>query len=213
MPEQDFIIVGAGSAGCLLANRVSADPGNRVLLLEAGGADWNPLLRVPLLAGLMYYWKATNWNYKTEVDPGLNGRSLAWPRGRVLGGSSSINGMMYMRGNRRDYDDWRQLGLTGWGYADVLPHFRRFERNLSHPADKVFHGRDGELFTEQARGENPLYRAWLDAGFAAGFRANDDFNGAEQEGLGFYDFNIHEGRRISAATAFLHPVQNRPNLR
>jgi choline dehydrogenase len=213
MADSDFIVVGAGSAGCLLANRLSADPHNRVILLEAGGSDWNPLIGVPLLAGLMYYVRSINWNYRIEADPGLNGRAILWPRGKVLGGCSSINAMMYMRGHRRDYDDWRQLGLTGWSYEDLLPYFKAFERNLSHLGDDTYHGRRGELVTERAAPDNPLYLAWLNAAFAAGFPANDDFNGAEQEGLGFYDFNIHKGRRVSAATAFFRPVQARPNLR
>jgi choline dehydrogenase len=213
MADADFVIVGAGAAGCLLANRLSADPRNRVALLEAGGRDRNPLISVPLLAGFLYYLKSLNWPYRTERDPGLNGRSLVWPRGRVLGGSTAINGMMYMRGHRRDYDDWRQLGLTGWGYDDVLPLFKAFERNLSHPDDDIHHGRTGELVTQKARGENVLYRAWLAAAFAEGCPANEDFNGASQEGLGFYDFNIDAGRRVTAATAFLRPAERRPNLR
>jgi choline dehydrogenase len=213
MAEADFIIVGAGAAGCLLANRLSADPANRVLLLEAGGRDRNPLIRVPLLAGFLYYVKSLNWPYRTEPDPGLNGRSLVWPRGRVLGGSTAINGMMYMRGHPRDYDDWRQLGLAGWSYEDVLPLFRAFERNASHPGADTYHGRAGELFTEKARGDNPLYAAWLEAAYAAGMPANDDNNGAVQEGLGLYDFNIERGRRVSSAAAFLHPSETRPNLR
>jgi choline dehydrogenase len=208
----DVVVIGAGSAGCLLANRLSADPGRRVVLLEAGGRDRNPLTRVPLLAGLVYYLPSLNWGYRTAPDPGLNGRSLPWPRGRVLGGSSTINGMMYMRGHRRDYDGWRQLGLDGWGYDDVLPYFKAFERNLSHPDDHFFHGRDGELVTAQARGANPLYQAWLAAAAACGLPASDDHNAAVQDGLGLYDFNIANGRRVSAATAFLRPVAGRANL-
>jgi choline dehydrogenase len=208
----DFIVVGGGSAGCLLANRLSADPANTVVLLEAGGRDRNPLTRVPLLAGLVYYLSSINWGYRTEPDPGLGGRALAWPRGKVLGGCSTINGMMYMRGHRRDYDDWRQLGLTGWGYADVLPYFKAFERNLSHPEDAIYHGRDGELVTAKATGTNPLYQAWLAAAAAAGFPQSVDHNGPEQEGLGFYDFNIDRGRRVTSATAFLSPVAGRRNL-
>jgi choline dehydrogenase len=169
-PEADFIVIGAGAAGCLLANRLSADPKNRVVLLEAGPRDRNPLIGVPLLAGFLYYLKSLNWPYRTEPDPGLNGRSLVWPRGRVLGGSTAINGMMYMRGHRRDYDDWRQLGLTGWSYEDVLPLFKSFERNRSHPGAEAYHGRDGDLFTEKARGENPLYAAWLAAAYATSRR-------------------------------------------
>jgi choline dehydrogenase len=213
MSDAEFIVVGAGAAGCLLANRLSADPRNRVILLEAGGRGRNPLIGVPLLAGLVYYMKSLNWSYRTEPDAGLAGRSLRWPRGRVLGGSTTINGMMYMRGHRRDYDDWCKLGLEGWGYEDVLPLFKRFEHNRSHLDKDDDHGRDGELFTEKARGENPLYGAWLRAAYAAGMPANDDVNGLEQEGLGLYDFNIEKGRRVSAATAFLDPIRNRPNLR
>lgn len=209
--DADYIVVGAGSAGCLLANRLSADPNVRVLLLEAGAKDWNPLIRIPLVAGLLYYLPSLNWGYETEAVPGLDGRKLVWPRGRVLGGSTAINGMMYMRGHRSDYDQWRQMGLAGWGYDDVLPLFKRFERNVSHRDD--FHGTDGELWTERAPGDNPLYHAWLEAAFAAGFKPNPDVNGAEQEGLGFYDFNIRNGRRVSAAAAFLAPVRQRPNLR
>jgi len=214
MPEHvaDFVIIGAGSAGCLLANRLSADPATTVVLLEAGGHDRNPVTRVPLLAGVAYYLKSINWGYVTEPDPGLNGRSLRWPRGKVLGGCTSINGMMYMRGHRRDYDDWRQMGLAGWSYADVLPYFKAFERNLSHLDDGFYHGRNGELVTERASGDNALYRAFLDAAVAAGYPANDDHNGRDQEGLGFYDFNIDRGRRVTAATAFLKPIAHRRNL-
>ena len=207
----DYIIIGAGAAGCLLANRLSADPGARVLLLEAGARDWNPLIRVPMMAGLLYYMKSLNWGYETVPQPGLGGRKLGWPRGRVLGGSTAINGMMYIRGNRLDYDGWRQDGLAGWGYDDVLPHFTAFERNVSDH-DPAFHGDDGELWTERARGENPIYRAWLDSAVAAGFPRNRDFNGHDQEGVGLYDFNIRAGRRVSAAAAFLAPVRARPNL-
>lgn len=209
--DADYIIVGAGSAGCLLANRLSADPSVRVLLLEAGSRDWNPLIRVPMMAGLLYYMKSLNWGYETVAQVGLGGRGLVWPRGRVLGGSTAINGMMYIRGNRLDYDGWRQSGLTGWGYDDVLPHFRAFEHNVG-AHDPAFHGHDGELWTERARGDNPIYRAWLDSAAAAGFTANPDFNGATQEGIGLYDFNIRDGRRVSAASAFLAPVRSRPNL-
>lgn len=207
----DYVIVGAGSAGCLLANRLSADPRNRVVLLEAGGRDWNPLIRVPMVAGLLYFMRSLNWGYETAPSPGLNGRALVWPRGKVLGGSTAINGMMYMRGHARDYDQWRQSGLVGWGYEDVLPFFRRFECNVSH-ADR-YHGAEGELWTEQAKGDHPLYRAWLACAQQAGFAPNPDFNGADQEGVGLYDFNIRNGRRVSAATAFLDPIRHRPNMR
>jgi choline dehydrogenase len=211
--DADYIVVGAGAAGCLLANRLSADLHTRVLLLEAGSRDWNPLIRVPMVAGLLYFMPSLNWGYRTTPQTHLGGRELLWPRGRVLGGSTAINGMMYIRGHRRDYDGWRARGLPGWGYDDLLPLFRSFERNLSHPENDAYHGRDGELTTVQASGDHPIYRAWLEAACAAGLRANDDFNGPEQEGVGVYDFNVHRGRRVSAATAFLQPVRSRRNLR
>ena len=207
----DYIIVGAGSAGCVLANRLSADPTRRVLLIEAGGSDRNPVFTIPLLAGVAYFWKSTNWNYETVPQAHLGGRRIKWPRGKVLGGSSTINGMMYMRGNAADYDAWAALGLPGWSYADVLPYFKRSQKATNRKGSP-FHGTDGELVSRRAGGSNPLYASFLEAGKAAGFAANDDFNGASQEGLGFYDFNIRDGRRESSATAFLRPVLDRPNL-
>lgn len=211
MDTFDYIIVGAGSAGCVLANRLSQDPANSVLLVEAGGSDRNPLFSVPLLAGVAYWHKPTNWNYTTTAQTHLDGRKIKWPRGKVLGGSSTINGMMYMRGNAADYDQWAQTGLTGWGYDDVLPYFRRSESNPERPGDP-FHGQDGPLAVKKAKGENPLYQDFLAAGIARGAPPNDDFNGAVQEGLGFYDFNTRGGRRESSATAFLRPAMTRKNL-
>lgn len=210
MDSFDYVIVGAGSAGCVLADRLSAD-GASVLLVEAGGGDRNPLFRVPLLAGVAYWHKATNWNYETAPQPGLDGRRIKWPRGKVLGGSSTINGMMYMRGHAADYDRWAQGGLTGWGYDDVLPYFRRSEDNPERPGDP-FHGQGGPLRVTRAQGENPLYADFLAAGRADGAPSNDDFNGADQVGLGLYDFNVKDGRRVSSATAFLRPAMSRPNL-
>ena len=207
----DFIIVGAGSAGCVLANRLSEDGRHSVLLVEAGGSNRNPVFTIPLLAGVAYWHKASNWNYVTTPQPGLDGRAIKWPRGKVLGGSSTINGMMYMRGNAADYDQWAQGGCTGWSYADVLPYFRRSEDNPERP-DDPFHGQGGPLRVEKAKGQNPLYDAFLAAGIGEGARPNADFNGVEQEGLGLYDFNIRHGRRESSATAFLTPALNRPNL-
>jgi choline dehydrogenase len=211
--EADYVIVGAGSAGCLLANRLSRDPSCRILLIEAGPRDWNPLIRVPLLAGLLYYLPSLNWGYETAPQGHMDDRRIVWPRGKVVGGSSAINGMMYMRGHRDDYRRWRQMGLKGWDYEDVLPAFRAFEGAASHPDGEAWHGRDGELFTEKAAGDHPLYKAWLAAAEEAGFRANEDFNGADQEGVGLYDFNIRKGRRVSAATAFLSPLKGRRNFR
>ena len=207
----DFIIVGAGSAGCVLANRLSEDARNSVLLIEAGGSDRNPLFSVPLLAGVAYWHKPTNWNYLTVPQPGLDQRQIKWPRGKVLGGSSTINGMMYMRGNAADYDQWAQAGCGGWSYADVLPYFRRSEDNPERP-DNPFHGQGGPLHVQKARAQNPLYHSFITAGMAEGAGANADFNGAAQEGLGIYDFNIRNGRRVSSATAFLRPALQRRNL-
>jgi choline dehydrogenase len=211
--EADYVIVGAGAAGCLLANRLSADPARRVILLEAGPRDWNPLIRVPMLAGLLYYLPSINWGYETAPQTNLSDRRIVWPRGKVLGGSTAINGMMYMRGHRDDYRRWRGMGLEGWDHEDVLPAFKAFERNVSHPDGDAWHGRRGELFTEKAAGRHPLYRAWIAAALEAGCAANEDFNGPEQEGVGLYDFNIRAGRRVSAASAFLTPVRRRTNLR
>ncbi|MCX5577703.1 GMC family oxidoreductase [Kaistia terrae] len=207
----DYIIVGAGSAGCVLANRLSEDGRHSVLLLEAGGKDSNPLIKVPMVSGLIYFWKSINWNYATTPQPHLEGRAINWPRGKVLGGSSSINGMMYMRGHRADYDGWGNRGLPGWSYADILPYFRRSEGHLERSAD-AYHGTGGPLAVIKAKGENPLYGEFLKAGIGEGFVANDDFNGPDQEGLGLYDFNIRNGRRESTATAFLRPARGRANL-
>ena len=210
--DADYIIIGGGAAGALLANRLSSAPENKVLLLEAGGRPVNPLIKIPLVAGLLYHWPGLNWGYETTPQKHMNDRAIVWPRGKVLGGSTAINGMMYMRGHRSDYDQWAQLGLKGWSYDDVLPHFRAFERNVSHKSGDQYHGRNGELHTEKAKGDHPLYRAWLEAGAAAGFPENEDFNGEKQEGLGLYDFNIKDGRRVTAASAFLDPVRHRQNL-
>jgi choline dehydrogenase len=206
----DFIIIGAGSAGCVLANRLSADPANRVLLLEAGGRDRNPLFRLPMLMGKLFHSGIYNWHYHTEPEPHLNGRSLYWPRGKVLGGTSTINGMIYVRGNRHDYDRWSQMGLPGWSYDEVLPAFRRSESHLQRNGE--FHSGDGELTVCRARGHNLLMDVFCQAGREAGYPLNDDFNGASQEGFGRYDFTIRKGKRWSTSWAFLRPVLHRPNL-
>jgi choline dehydrogenase len=207
----DYIVVGAGSAGCVLANRLSARRELKVLLIEAGPRDWNPVFRVPIMAGRLFLGRYCNWGFETEPEPHLNGRRIPWPRGRVLGGSSAINGMIYTRGNRLDYDGWAQLGLTSWSYERVLPLFRRSERHYGGADD--FHGADGELPVGPPTSRNPLFEAFVQAGTQAGYRANPDFNGAEQEGVGRYDYNIRDGQRWSSARSFLDPVRERRNLR
>ncbi len=206
----DHIIVGAGSAGCVIANRLSENPDCRVLLIEAGGKDRNFLFRLPMLMGKLFHSGIYNWRYDTEPEEHLNGRSLYWPRGKVLGGSSTINGMVYVRGNPHDYDRWAQAGLPGWSYDEVLPAFLRSEGHIQR--NGAYHNTDGELTVCRARGWNPLLDVFCEAGNEAGHPLNDDFNGAEQEGVGRYDFNIRNGRRWSSSFAFLRPVLKRPNL-
>jgi choline dehydrogenase len=206
----DYVVVGAGSAGCVLANRLSADPNRRVLLIEAGGRDRHPLVELPMLMGKLMHSRLYNWQYETEPEPELDGRRIYWPRGKALGGSSTINGMIYIRGNRRDYDRWSQMGLPGWSYAEVLPYFRKSERHVERRDD--FHGADGPLTVCRARGKNPLFDMFVEAGRQAGYVVNDDFNGGDQEGFGRYDFTIRDGKRCSTSKAFLRPVLNRANL-
>lgn len=208
--KYDYIIVGAGSAGCVIANRLSGNPDCSVLLVEAGGRDRNPLFRLPMLMGKLFQSGIYNWRYYTDPVPTLNNRSLYWPRGKVLGGSSTINGMLYVRGNQHDYDRWAQSGLSGWSYDDVLPAFRRSESHLQR--DDEYHSTDGELTVCRARGSNILNDIFIKAGGEAGHPITDDFNGKNQEGFGHYDFNIKKGKRWSASSAFLHPVSDRPNL-
>ena len=209
-PSYDYVIVGAGSAGCVLANRLSADPDCSVLLVEAGGPDRNPLFRLPMLMGRLFHSGIYNWRYHTEPVPGLDGRSLYWPRGKVLGGSSTINGMVYVRGNRHDYDRWAQMGLAGWSHDDVLPAFLRSEAHVQR--EDACHGTSGELTVCRARGANPLFDLFIEAGRQAGHPVNDDFNGEVQEGCGRYDFTIRRGKRWSTSFAFLRPVRHRRNL-
>ena len=209
--EADFVIVGAGSAGCVLANRLSADPKTRVLLIEAGGRDWNPWIHIPVGYFKTIHNPSVDWCYKTEPDPGLGGRSIEWPRGKVLGGSSSLNGLLYVRGQSQDYDRWRQMGNPGWGWDDVLPLFRRSENN-ERGAD-AFHGNEGPLSVSNMRIQRPITDAWVAAAQAAGYPFNPDYNGADQEGVGFFQLTSRNGRRCSAAVAFLNPVKSRENLR
>jgi choline dehydrogenase len=209
--EFDYIIVGAGSAGCVLANRLSADPNVKVLLLEAGGKDNSILIRMPAGVGALISQKsAHNWWLETEGQTHLKNRKLYWPRGKVLGGSSSINGMIYIRGHARDYDQWRQLGLEGWSYADVLPYFKRSEANEN--GGDEFHGGEGPLAVSNGHSQVPLFKTFIEAGKQAGHPQTDDFNGAQQEGFGPYQLTIKDGERWSAAAAYLRPVLGRPNL-
>jgi choline dehydrogenase len=208
--EFDVVVVGAGSAGCALAGRLSEDPTLRVLLLEAGGSD--DVLEVQIPAGLYKTWRTRlDWNYTTEPQPGLGGRKLFWPRGKLLGGSSSINAMIYIRGARADYDEWAELtGDKSWSYEHVLPLFRRMEDN-ARGADR-FHGVGGPLRVEDLRSPHPWTRAVVQSAVAAGYPRNDDFNGETQEGVGQYQVTQKRGRRWSSAAAYLHPAERRPNL-
>lgn len=209
--DADFIIVGAGSAGCVLANRLSANPAHTVVLVEAGGRDLNPWIHVPVGYFRTIHNPAVDWCYKTEADPGLNGRSIEWPRGKVLGGSSSLNGLLYVRGQPQDYDRWRQMGNPGWGWDDVLPLFKRAETN-ERGAD-AHHGDQGPLYVSDMRLERPITDAWVAAAQAAGYPFNPDYNGADQEGVGYFQLTARNGRRCSAAVAYLNPIKSRPNLR
>lgn len=211
MTDADFIIVGGGSAGCVLANRLSADPRNNVLLLEAGGRDTSPMIHMPMGVTETVPGKAVNWQYWTVPQKHLNSRRMYQPRGKVLGGSSSINGMLCIRGHRSDYEGWRDAGCVGWGYADVLPYFKKLE---SHERDDPeFHGKTGPLKIRRNTSTNALGPATLSAAAEAGFPATDDFNGRDFEGFGTFDVNIVNGRRQSTAVAFLGPALKRPNLR
>ncbi len=205
----DYIIVGAGSAGCVLANRLSTDPAIRVLLLEAGGPDSKMEIPVP---GAFYklFKTEVDWNYSSTPQPGLNGRSLFMPRGKTLGGSSSINAMIYIRGHRTDFDRWAELGNPGWDFESVLPYFRRSEDFLDG-AD-AFHGEGGGLTVSRARFPHEMGEAFIQAAGALGFERNNDFNSEHQSGFGRFHVNIRDGKRCSAAVAFLHPVMHRPNL-
>ena len=205
----DYIIIGAGSAGCVLANRLSEDPTVKVLLLEAGGRDTAKNIHVPLGFPRLYKGRC-DWAYYTEPETHLGNRNLYWPRGKVLGGSSSINAMIYIRGHRYDYDRWRDLGNPGWGYADVLPYFKKSEDQELGASE--YHGAGGPLHVSNLRSINPLCDAFVEASQEAGFNRNTDFNGESQEGFGFYQVTQWQGKRHSAAVAFLHPAMRRPNL-
>ncbi len=207
----DYIIVGAGSAGCVLANRLSEDPAVRVCLIEAGKKDTSLMVRMPAgLANLLPEENPQNWGFWTAPQKHMNDRKLFWPRGRGWGGSSSINGMIYIRGHASDYDQWRQSGLRGWGYEDVLPYFRRSEG--LEGCEDAFHGADGPLKISESPMSSPVYDAFVQAGVDAGYPVTKDFNGAQQEGFGPYQRNIHNGERWSSSFAYLRPALKRKNL-
>jgi choline dehydrogenase len=208
--EFDYIIVGAGSAGCVLANRLTADGKYSVLLLEAGPRDTNPWIHIPLGYGRLFKEKAVNWMYQTEPEPGLNGRNVFQPRGKTLGGSSSINGLLYVRGQHEDYDRWRQHGNLGWGFDDVLPYFKKAEDQTRGADD--FHGTGGPLPVSNLGHPDPISAAFVEAAVEAGIPRNPDFNGATQEGAGFFQTTTRGGRRASTAVAYLRPAKTRANL-
>ena len=208
--EFDYVIVGAGSAGCVLANRLSADGRHSVLLLEAGPRDNNLWIHVPLGYGKLFKEKTVNWMYQTEPEPGLNGRQVFQPRGKVLGGSSSINGLLYVRGQHEDYDRWRQHGNTGWGFDDVLPYFKKAEDQQRGADD--YHGAGGPLPVSDMLHADPLSGAFINAAVEAGIPDNPDFNGATQEGAGWFQTTTRNGRRASTARSYLRPAKGRRNL-
>ena len=207
----DYIVVGAGSAGCVLANRLTASGRYRVLLLEAGPRNLHPWLHIPLGYGKLFTDRRYNWCYQTEPQAECHGRNVIAPRGKVLGGSSSINGLIYIRGQAGDFDHWRQLGNAGWSFDDVLPYFRKAEGN--ERGANEFHGGDGPLGVSDVRDEHPLAKAFIAAAIEAGHRRNDDFNGAAQEGAGYYQTTMRGGVRSSTAAAYLKPARGRANLR
>ncbi|ARV57531.1 choline dehydrogenase [Nostocales cyanobacterium HT-58-2] len=209
MTQYDYVVIGAGSAGCVLANRLTEDSETTVLLLEAGGPDTKPEIHIPLAFPKLVR-SEIDWAYFTEEEPHLNGRKIFHPRGKVLGGCSSINAMVYIRGNRHDYDRWQELGNPGWGYQDVLPYFKKFE-NQQRGASQ-FHGVDGPLSVSDPVSPNVVSHRFIEAAVAMGYERNLDFNGLQQEGAGLYQLTYKDGKRQSTAVAFLHPILHRPNL-
>src|SRR5256885_7100441 len=209
--ELGYIVVGAGTAGCIVANRLSADPGNRVLILEAGGDDNWIWFHIPVGYLFAIGNPRSDWMFRTEPDPGLNGRSLAFPRGKVIGGSSAINAMIYMRGQAADYDHWRQMGLTGWGWNEVLPYFRKSQDHFA--GESEFHGAGGEWHVDVPRLRWEILDAFAEAARESGIPPTEDFNRGDNEGCGYFQVNQKNGRRLSAAHAFLKPARGRPNLK
>jgi len=208
--QYDFIVAGAGSAGCVLANRLSADPSNRVLLLEAGSSDSNPWIHVPVGYFKTMHNPAFDWCYLTDPDPGIAGRRLQWPRGKVLGGSSSINGLLYVRGQHEDYDRWAELGNRGWDYESILPYFKRSE-DQTRGADH-YHGSGGPLKVSDLRLRRPIADHFIAGAVECQIPVNDDYNGERQEGIGYFQQTAHKGFRYSTAKAYLKPARKRPNL-
>lgn len=210
MPEADYVIVGSGSAGAAMAYRLSEDGKHSVIVVEYGGSDFGPFIQMPAALSFPMNMARYDWGYASEPEPHLGGRVLVTPRGKVLGGSSSINGMVYVRGHARDFDHWAEEGAAGWGYADVLPYFKRMEH--SHGGEEGWRGTDGPLHVRRGLRENPLYAAFIEAGRQAGFELTDDYNGSKQEGFGPMEQTIHMGRRWSAANAYLRPALRRKNV-
>ena len=210
MLEADYVIVGAGSAGCALAYRLSEDGRNSVLVLEYGGSDVGPLIQMPAAFSIPMSLAVYDWGYRTEPEPHLGGRRLATPRGKVIGGSSSINGMVFVRGHARDFDRWEEAGATGWAFKDVLPYFKRLE--TAHGGEEGWRGAEGPLHVTRGSMANPLYRAFTQAGVEAGYAAAEDYNGSKQEGFGPMEMTVWGGRRWSAANAYLRPALKRPNV-
>jgi choline dehydrogenase len=208
--EADFVIVGSGSAGSALAYRLSEDGRHTVAVIEYGGTDMGPLIQMPSALSIPMNLKTYDWGFRTEPEPHLNNRRLATPRGKVIGGSSSINGMVYVRGHARDFDTWSDMGAQGWSHADVLPYFQRMEN--VEGGDEGWRGRAGPLFVKKGAQKNPLYKAFVEAGRQAGFETTADYNGAKQEGFAAMEQTIHNGRRWSAANAYLKPALKRQNV-
>ncbi|TPW27576.1 choline dehydrogenase [Pararhizobium mangrovi] len=209
--EADFVIVGAGSAGSALAARLSEDGKHSVIVLEHGGTDFGPFIKMPAALSYPMNMARYDWGYKSEPEPHLGNRRMAAPRGKVIGGSSSINGMVYVHGHAEDFNHWAESGATGWSFADVLPYFKRQE--TSHGGEEGWRGTDGPLHIQRGRLENTLFQAFIDAGGQAGFELTDDYNGSKQEGFGPMEQTIHQGRRWSAAEAYLKPARKRDNVK
>ncbi|MDP4823955.1 MAG: choline dehydrogenase [Aestuariivirgaceae bacterium] len=207
----DYIIVGSGSAGSVMASRLSENGRHQVLVLEYGGTDMGPLIQMPSALSYPMNMPHYDWGFQAEAEPALGGRRLVTPRGKVIGGSSSINGMVYVRGHAKDFDTWEEMGAKGWGYRHVLPYFKRMES--SHGGEEGWRGTDGPMHVTRGRGKNPLYDAFVQAGHEAGYPVTEDYNGRQQEGFGQMEMTVWKGRRWSAANAYLRPAQKRKNLR